>query len=294
MLFFRYRVIVYTHENANYRKMNQKNIKSMHLFTAVSAVIALMLCSCATRKDNVTYFQDVFALDDSVWNNQHTEVVRIHKNDELSIIVNAVDPTAAAAFNKVTISRQGVGDTNLNTVPSLQTYLVNQRGEIEFPVLGTIHAQGKTALELQDELAERIKEYVKDPIVSVTILGFSVTVLGEVASPGISYLDGNRATLLDAIGRRGDLTIYGQRDNILLIRENEGKREIHKIDLTSADFIRSPYYYVQQNDVIYVMPNESKKDTSKYNSLKSYNISLVGTIVSCVSVLASLAIAIWK
>lgn len=285
---------MYTHVDANHIKMNTKNIGLTPLLTAAFAVIALMLCSCASSKDNITYFQDVFALPDSAWNNQHTEIVRIHKNDELSIIVNAVEPTAAAAFNKVAISRQGANDTNLNTVPSIQTYIVNQRGEIEFPVLGTIQVQGKTALELQDELSERIKEYVKDPIVSVSILGFSITVLGEVAAPGISYLNGNRATLLDAIGRRGDLTIYGQRNNILLIRENEGKREIHKIDLTSADFICSPYYYVQQNDVIYVMPNDSKKDTSKYNNLKSYNIALVGTIVSCVSVLASLAIAIWK
>lgn len=274
--------------------MKTKNTLNKNRFAATFAVITIFLCSCASHKDNITYFQDVFTLPDSVWNNQHTEVPRIHKNDELSIIVNAVDPTAAMAFNMMTFSRQGIDNTNINTIPSIQTYIVNQRGEIEFPVLGTIQVEGKTQLELQDELAEHIKEYIKDPIVSVSILNLSVTVLGEVASPGVSYLNENRATLLDAIGRRGDLTIYGQRDNILLIRENEGKREVHKIDLTSADFIRSPYYYVQQNDIIYVMPNDSRKDTSKYNSLKSYNISLVGTIVSCVSVLASLAIAIWK
>lgn len=274
--------------------MKTKTFKSRLLFTAIYALILLMLCSCSSSRDNVTYFQDIFALPDSVWNNQHTEVVRIHKNDELSIVVNAIDQIAAASFNKTVFSKQTSSDTNLNTIPSIQTYRVNQRGEIDFPVLGTIQVVNKTTLELQDELVNRIKEYIKDPIVTVSILKFSVTVLGEVALPGMCIFEGNRATLLDAIGNRGDLTIYGQRNNILLIRENEGKREIHKIDLTSADFIRSPYYYVQQNDIIYVLPNKSKKDSSKYNNLKSYNISLVGTIVSCVSVLASLAIAIWK
>jgi len=221
-------------------------------------------------------------------------VPHLQPNDEFSIIVNAVDQSAAAAFNKSPYTQLNARSQQMSTVPTIQTYRVDERGNIDFPVLGTLHVQDMTTLELKDLLTTQISQYVKDPIVTVTFLSMQVVVLGEVTAPGLAYFGGDRATVLEAIGQRGDLTVYGERKNVLLIREQDNKREVHQIDLTSAEFINSPYYYLKQNDVIYVSPNTSKKDSSKYNNLKSYNISLVGTIVSCVSVLTSLAIAIWK
>jgi len=256
---------------------------------------ATLLCSCAsTSHDNITYFQDALQIPEEAWNQPLNIVPRLQPNDEFAIVVSAVDQTAAAAFNKSPYTQQNSRSGQVSTVPSIQTYRVDERGDIDFPVLGTIHVKDMSTLELKDYLTAQVSQYVKDPLVTVTILSMQIVVLGEVTAPGIAYFGGNRATLLEAIGQRGDLTVYGERKNVLLIREEDGKREVHQIDLTSAKFINSPYYYLKQNDVIYVSPNTSKKDSSKYNNLKSYNISLVGTIVSCVSVLTSLAIAIWK
>ena len=273
--------------------MIQITLRALRLLS-ILILIAVSLCSCATHRDNISYMQDIMQTPDSLWNKQYSYAPKLKANDEVSIVVSAVDQAAAAAFNKTPFAQQTSERREISTVPSIHTYRVNERGEIDFPVIGTIMVKGKTTLEVQDYLVERIKEYVMEPIVSVAMINVTTVVLGEVTKPGICEFKGNRATLLEALGQVGDLTIYGRRDNVMLIRENEGRREAHLIDLTSADFVNSPYYYLQQNDVIYVSPNSSKRDSSRYNNLKSYNISLVGTIVSCVSVLASLAIAIWK
>ena len=269
------------------------------LTTLVSTIVALgtmtlMCTSCMTVKDEVSYFQDAFEVPDSLWSKTYDAVPRMRPNDEISIIVSSADQTAAAAFNKTPFSRLSQQSTELSTLATLQSYRINERGEIEMPVLGVIRLRDMTALEAQDMLTERLKQYLKDPLVTVSILSMTATVLGEVNAPGSFYFSGDRATILEALGSRGDLTVYGRRDNVMLLREKDGKREVHKIDLTSAECINSPYYYLQQDDVIYVSPNSSKRDSSRYNNLKSYNISLIGTIVSCVSVLATLAVAIWK
>lgn len=263
-------------------------------------LLAMLLCvmavfsSCSSQKDVIAYFQDAYQLPDSIWSRPYDMQTHLMPNDELEIVVTAVDQAAAASFNKSPYTRQENGSSSVNTLPQVQTYVVNERGEIVFPVLGTIQVKGLTTLELQDYLSKRIGDYIKDPVVNVNMMAYKVTVLGAVANPGVCEFKGNRATILEAIGQRGDLTVYGERSNVMLIRERDGQRSVHQIDLTSAESINSPYYYLQQNDVIYVAPNQAMKDSSKYNNLKSYNISLVGTIVSCVSVLTSLFIAIWK
>lgn len=261
---------------------------------ATLALAATLMCSCGTQRNQITYFQDIDQIPASAWNQVTDPSPRLKAHDELSIIVNAVDQAAIQAFNKPEYVPIYPGSTNVNTQPRIQTYRVDQEGNIIFPVLGTVHVMGMTTLELRNLLEQKISAYVENPLVTVNLTSFAVSVLGEVGHPGLSYFGTNRGTILEAIALRGDLTVYGDRTNVLLIREVDGKRESHRIDLTSAEVINSPYYYLQQNDVIYVSPNDTRRSSARYNSMKQQNLSMISTIVSVVSVLTTLAIAIWK
>ena len=147
-------------------------------------------------------------------------------------------------------------------------------------------------MQLSEFLKEKISAYVKSPIVNVKLHNFKISVLGEVTKPGVQKVLSERITVLEAIGGAGDLTIQGQRDNVLIIREVNGKKEFKRLDLTSSDLFSSPYYYLQQNDVVYVEPNKARKGNSRYSQSAQFNISLASSIVSAVSVIASLAIAL--
>ena len=138
------------------------------------------------------------------------------------------------------------GETNVTSTPVLHTYLVNSRGEIDFPVLGKIQVANMTRSELTDMMTEKISAYVKSPIVTIQIRNFKVSVLGEVNKPGTVNVPNERLSVLDALGMAGDLTIYGNRTNVLLIRDNNGKKEYHRFDLTSAETLTSPFYYLRQ------------------------------------------------
>ena len=149
-----------------------------------------------------------------------------------------------------------------------------------------------TRSELTDIMTEKISAYVKSPIVTIQIRNFKVSVLGEVNKPGMVNIPNERLSILDALGMAGDLTIYGNRTNVLLIRDNNGQKEYHRFDLTSSETLTSPYYYLQQNDVLYVEPNKARKGNAKYSQSGQFNISLASTIISALSILASLGIAL--
>lgn len=258
------------------------------------AVMAVVLtCSCSTP-NSITYFQDIEEIPAETWANQLEYSPRLRPTDEMAILVNAVDQAAVAAFNKPVPATFTSNSRTINSQPVVQTYVVDEQGCIDFPVLGRLKVEGMTADELRDELIAKISQYVADPIVTISMTAFSVSVLGEVMHPGVNYFGNQRATLLEALAMRGDLTLYGDRTNVLLIRENNGRREYHRLDLTKADVINSPYYYLQQNDVIYVSPNDTRRSSARYNSMKQQNLSMISTVVGVVSVLSSLAIAIWK
>lgn len=265
-----------------------------NLLASVIFVMTMITFNACHTQDRITYFQDTEQIPDSIWNQQYPMAPKLQENDECSIIVSSIDQAAVASFNKSTYTQMTTQSHSVSTIPNIQTYRINEMGDIDFPVLGKLHVKGMTSMELEKYLTERISQYVKDPMVTVNLMSFSVTVLGEVASPGVTYFSGNRATLLQALGQRGDLTIYGNRTNVLLIRETDGRRESHRIDLTSADCINSPYYYLKQNDLIYVSPNYAKKSSSSYNSMKQQNLSTVSTIVSVISVITTLVVAIVK
>ena len=264
----------------------------MKFKTLILASTIILLTSCRTATNTITYFQDLDNPSLAVTGKAMNYTPRIAPDDQLSITVSGIEPNAVAVFNIPLASYLTPGETHVASVPVLHTYLVNARGEIEFPVLGKLKVSGLTRSELTDMMTEKISAYVKSPIVTIQIRNFKVSVLGEVNRPGPVNVPNERLSVLDALGLAGDLTIYGNRTNVLLIRDNDGQKEYHRFDLTSAETLASPYYYLQQNDVLYVEPNKARKGNAKYSQNGQFNVSLASTVISALSVLASLAIAL--
>ena len=240
-----------------------------------------MMTSCTTSKE-VVYFQD-----EKISKSDQTSLSSdlIYKpNDLLTINVSGLDPDAVRPFNlpvvaysNSVLSAQG----NLK----MQTYLIDINGNIEFPVLGTIKLEGLTRTAATALLKEKLTEYLKDPIVNIRLANFTVTVLGEVNNPGTYTIQDERISLIEALGLAGDLTIYGKRDNIFLIREDNGIKRFTKFDLTSIKVVNSQNYYLTQNDVIYVEPNKSKIRSATYNQNNGVLISAVSTLATIIAIL---------
>ena len=219
--------------------------------------------------------------------------LRIAPDDMLSITVSSVVPDAAAPYNLPAVSYSEPGKSELTIVPNLQVYTVSRDGDIYFPTVGRIHVEGMTRNELAKYIEDKIRPELEDPFVLVQFMNFKVVVLGEVKNPGQIPVQTERVSILDAIGAAGDLTVYGERENVLLIREENGKRIYHRFNLSDVSIFESPYFYLRQNDVVYVMPNKAQQKNSNYNQFSQYRISIVSTVVSAVSVLTSLAIALF-
>lgn len=265
----------------------------MKIKTIGTVVCLFILTSCKTS-EQISYFQDIKkSTPEQIAIAPIDYEAKIGLDDQLSISVSSIDPNAVAVFNLPLISYLSAGETNVVTTPSIQTYLVDSKGNIDFPVLGKVKAAGLTRLELADYLQEKISVYAKSPLVTIRVLNFKISVIGEVNNPGTKILTNERVSILDAIGIAGDLTIYGERSNVLLIRENEGKKEFHRFDLTTSQLFSSPYFYLKQNDIIYVEPNKVRKGNAKYSQSDQFKITVVSTIVGGVSVIASLAIALF-
>ena len=212
--------------------------------------------SCVSARKTV-YFYNV---KDTTFLQRGTEIqTPIHENDILSISISSLNPEASAVFNTPndfvsrTTTAAGAGAQSTG-------YLVNTDGYIQLPILGNIKAAGLTKSQLKENITNAIltKKLLIDPIIDIRYLNFEVTVLGEVAHPTVITVPSEKISLIKALGLAGDLTIYGKRENVLLIREEDGKRKTRHIDLNSADFFNSPYYYLQPNDIIYVEPNKAR------------------------------------
>ena len=264
----------------------------MKIKTLIPIFSLLLLTSCKTTTNNITYFQDLDNQVTTIGKQTVNYTPRIAPDDQLSITVSGTDPNAVAAFNMPLASYLAPGEAYVTSTPVLHTYLVNSHGEIDFPVLGKLQVANMTRSELTDIMTEKISAYVKSPIVTIQIRNFKVSVLGEVNKPGMVNIPNERLSILDALGMAGDLTIYGNRTNVLLIRDNNGQKEYHRFDLTSSETLTSPYYYLQQNDVLYVEPNKARKGNAKDSQSGQFNISLASTIISALSILASLGIAL--
>lgn len=254
-------------------------MKTRILIISILAIITAT--SCASRKD-IVYFQDE-PIEEGQLNYEPTQL--IYKPDDiLTINVSALDPDTVKPFNSTTVSNNSSDLLSAQTALQQQTYLVDYEGNIQFPVLGTIKVEGLTRTDLTALLVDRIKSMVNDPIVNIRLVNFTVTILGEVKSPGTFTMQNERVTLLEALGYANDLTIFGQRKNIKLIREVNGMKKFAFIDLTSINTVNSHLYYLQQNDVIYVEQNKAKIRSSTYNQNNGVLISAIGTLTTILAV----------
>lgn len=244
-----------------------------HIFLFLS--IIFLLGSCATKKQ-IHYFQDAEDLNQSDINIQFEPI--IEANDILHISISSIDNDVVKPFQRTTDVENNVNSNN----PGLQGYLVNSSGMIRFPVLGDVKVIGKTRAEIEKDLKARLSEYVTDVVVDVRIMNFKVTVLGEVNNPGVYSVKDERVTLPEAIGLAGDFTQDGNRNEIVVIREEDGKRKVEKIDFTQTNFFNSPFYFLKQNDVVYIEP--SLKGVKKSGFLPDIPalLSLVTVVLSTV------------
>lgn len=242
----------------------------------IAILSVLMLSSCTSKKD-IVYFQNVNN-NQQVLNQVVNVTQKLSPNDLLKVSVLAFDMSAVAMFNGEGISGSGGGS---------KTYLIDNNGNIEFPLLGNIKMAGLTRVEATKLLKDKISEYVKDPIVNLDLKNFKITVLGEVNKPGVFQINNERVTLLEALGLAGDMTIFGERKNILVIREGDGKKSYTRIDLTSDEIFKSPAYYLSQNDVVYIEPNNAKVKQSGTNSTNTV-LSVVGILLSAITLIVRL------
>ena len=251
------------------------------IFLALS--LALVLFSSCASKKNVLLFQDIEEYQSSADTTKSD--ILIKANDLLSIVVSTADRKSAAPFNLPVLASFNSDVTAVNSQQRLQTYLVDANGEIQFPVLGTINLEGKTTIEATVYLKSVLGKYIKDPIVNLRITNFKVSVLGEVRSPGTYIINDERVTILEALSRAGDMTIFGKRSDVLVIREVAGVKTYKKLDLTSKDVLSSPYYFLQQNDVVVVSPNGAQVQSSASNRNAGLYVSVAGVIITVISIL---------
>ncbi|HET8885498.1 MAG TPA: polysaccharide biosynthesis/export family protein [Salinimicrobium sp.] len=209
---------------------------------------SIMAISCST-KEEIVYFDNAESLE-GIENLLEYEPV-IEENDVLRINVSSMNEEVVSPF-QMNLGGQTSGGGGQNL--SLTGYLVDVDGNIQFPILGKIPVAGKTRMEIETMLQTKIREYVTDAVVSVRIMNFRVTVLGEVRSPGRKDITDGRVSIPELIAMSGDITYNGKRENILVIREIEGVKQIGRVDMTSADVFKNPFYYLKQNDVVYVEP----------------------------------------
>lgn len=212
--------------------------------------------SCVNTQKS-TYFNNAQDANITTALNNVQEVT-IQKNDILSIIINSLNPEASAIFNAANTA--AINYTTTGTFQSTGGYLVNSEGFIQLPILGNINVLGLTKKKLKEQITATLveKKLLIDPIVSIRHLNFEVTVIGEVGKPSVITVPSEQLSLLKALGLAGDITIYGSKDNVLLIRESNGKRLVKRINLNSTDFLTSSYYYLQPNDVLYVEANKNR------------------------------------
>lgn len=244
------------------------------------AFVLMIFSSCGTRKSMV-YLQPDSTHINTVFEQY---IPKIQKNDIVTIAVTAADPKVTAPFNPV--SSLSGGTMNQNVDLALRpTYTVDNNGDVILPLLGKVHIEGLTRLEAIEKLRVELSQYIKDPGVNMNFNNFRVSVLGEVARPGSFIIPTERITVLEALGMAGDMTIRGIRQNVTLIREVDGKKSIHHLDLTKQETLNSPYYYLAQNDVIYVEPNKAQINNSKLGANTNIIISIAGLLITVISVL---------
>ncbi|WP_313366851.1 polysaccharide biosynthesis/export family protein [Sphingobacterium mizutaii] len=246
----------------------------------ISFFCFLFVClfySCASRKEIVYFQADSLALSSI----KESSALKLQAGDILTISVTADDVRATEPFNQINAYQVG---TIQNNNPFLPTYTIDQNGFIDFPRIGKVALAGKTRTEAVDFLRSEISRYIVNPGVNMSVRNFRVTVLGEVVKPGTFFIENDRVSLLEALGLAGDMTINGVRSNVLVVREENGVKSEHRVDLTKRESLNSPVYYLRQNDVVYVEPNGAKIQSSKYTQNTSVFVSIASLIITIVAV----------
>lgn len=266
-----------------------------HIRTVLLALTATAAISCSTTYKKINYIQDATP-------GQSEEIlinkgILIQPKDMISIVVSSRNPELAQIFNLPRVTYQlGSGTTGGSGSNSngIVGYSVNNDGNIDFPVLGEIHVAGFTRWEVSKMIKKMLAErdLLKDAVVTVEFMNFKVSVIGEVNNPDTYDITGDKITLLEALSMAGDLTIYGRRDNVSVIREQNGERVIYRVDLRSVDLFDSPAYYLQQNDVVYVEPNKVRAGQSTINENNLKSVSLWVSIASFLTTIITLIVSL--
>jgi len=264
-------------------------MKQLILKLTFFCTIVALMTSCV-QYEELVYFRKIDKEEtarpqfpsDSI---QNLAALRIQKNDILSITVHSFDPTQSAPFNLIP---PGMGAAGGGASP-FTTYIVDENGKIDFPVLGKIELRGLTATEAKYKLVDLLKVYLKDPVVNIRFVNFRISVLGEVNRPGVFIIDNDRITVLEAISMAGDLTDYSNRSNILVVREQDGIRQFGELDIQSADIFRSEYFYLRQGDVVYIEPTKDKEASirdqfSEYLPWVTSSLSAITTIIAILNI----------
>lgn len=264
---------------------------------AITAIVAVAAGCSPTTYQQIDYLQDIS--EDASLNMKENQGIVIQPQDQISIIVSSRNPELSAALNKPTATYQAGSETASTAAGGYRLigYVVDNNGDIDFPMLGKIHVAGMTRWDLQNKIKEQIisEGILLDPLVSVEFMNFRISVMGEVNSPGTYSVTGDKITLLGALALAKDLTIFGRRDNVTVIREQNGKREVYKVDLRkSKSLFDSPAYYLQQNDVVYVYPNSVRAGQSTINEnyfkSGSFWISLTSVAITVTNLILTLTV----
>ena len=254
----------------------------------INVVCFLSLCSC-TSKQKIAYLQD-YGTDSSAVATSELYDARIKPKDLLTITVNTFDKEASLPFNLIYPTGSAVYTGSNAGESTIQKYLVDNDGYIDFPVLGKIKVSDMTKNEVESSLKEKLKNYLKEePVINVRMVNYKISVLGEVNRPNTYTITNEKVNVLEALALAGDLTIYGKRENVKLMRElSDGSRQVVQLDLTDSRLVNSPYFYLQQNDVLYVEPNKTKMRNSRYSALTGQVLSAVSVLVSVASLVVTL------
>ncbi|WP_288360717.1 polysaccharide biosynthesis/export family protein [uncultured Bacteroides sp.] len=253
-------------------------------------MLPFLLVACQSYK-KVPYLQDVEVINKV---NQQKEMydAKIMPKDLLTIVVSCTSPELAVPFNLTVASPVSISTSNIitTTQPVLQQYLVDNEGKINFPVLGELKVGGLTKKQAEAMIVEKMKPYIKEiPIVTVRMVNYKISVIGEVSHPGTFTINNEKVNLLEALAMAGDMTVYGLRDNVKLIREDaNGKQQIITLDLNKAETILSSYYWLQQNDIVYVTPNKAKARNSDIGNSTNLWFSATSILVSLASLLVTI------
>ncbi len=244
---------------------------------------ALFMLSCGSKQD-IVYFQDADLASMSRPIKNYSPVIK--PDDALTITVSALDVVSVRPFNLIAVA-YAENDGEIGRT-AMQSYLVDANGNIDFPVLGTLKLAGLNRVQATNLIKDMLKEYINDPIVNLRNINFKITVLGEVKNPGTFTVPNDRITILEALGLAGDLTIYAERHNIMVVREENGKKTYNRINLTSEEIFNSPMYYLTQNDVIYVQPNNSRIKGSTVGSSTNVVLGVVSALLTTAAIVVSL------